>query len=94
MRTLLILLAIGAGRIALGMGPVEEVGAPLPKATTSLGVFMLMRAFASGCSAMTGTEAISDGVPAFQEPQARNAITTLIWMVAILGTGAAIVRYL
>lgn len=51
-----------------------------------LGLFLILRAFASGCSAMTGTEAISNGVPAFKKPEARNARTTLIWMATILGS--------
>jgi amino acid transporter len=51
-----------------------------------LGVFLVLRAFASGCSAMTGTEAISNGVPAFKKPEPQNARKTLIWMAVILGT--------
>ncbi len=45
-----------------------------------LTVLLLMRAFASGCTALTGVEAISDGVPAFQKPQAENAAKTLLMM--------------
>jgi len=51
----------------------------------ALTIFLILRAFASGCAALTGTEAISDGVPAFKPPEWRNARTTLTWMVAILG---------
>ena len=47
-------------------------------------VYLLMRGFAEGCAAMTGTEAISNGVMAFKAPAQRNAATTLSWMVAIL----------
>ncbi|MEP6756408.1 MAG: APC family permease [Chthonomonadales bacterium] len=50
------------------------------------GLALILNAFARGCSAMTGTEAISDGVPSFQEPKAHNAIVTLRWMAAILAT--------
>lgn len=50
-----------------------------------LGLWMILRAFAGGCTAMTGTEAISNGVPAFKEPAPRNAAATLAWMAAILG---------
>src|SRR5205085_2133369 len=55
-------------------------------------VWLLMRAFAAGCTALTGVEAISNGVPAFKPPEAKNAATTLTWMavvmvVLILGTG-------
>ena len=63
-------------------------------ATTSLGLFLILRAFASGCSAMTGTEAISNGVPAFKKPEARNARITLIWMAAILGSLFAGITFL
>jgi len=48
--------------------------------------FILLRAFANGCSAMTGVEAISNGVPMFKNPQVDNATTTTYWMSGILGT--------
>jgi amino acid transporter len=48
--------------------------------------YLLLRAFAEGCVAMTGTEAISNGVGAFRQPSARNAAATLGWMAAILAT--------
>jgi amino acid transporter len=54
-------------------------------ATESVSLFLVLRAFASGCSAMTGVEAISNGVPAFKKPEARNARVTLMWMAIILG---------
>jgi hypothetical protein len=49
-------------------------------------VYLLLRGFAEGCAAMTGTEAISNGVMAFKAPAQKNAATTLGWMVAILAT--------
>src|SRR5205085_4906014 len=49
-------------------------------------VYLLMRGFAEGCAAMTGTEAISNGVMAFKAPAQKNAAITLGWMVAILAT--------
>src|SRR5690606_10012827 len=49
------------------------------------GAFLLARAFASGCAALTGVEAISNGVPAFRKPKSRNAATTL----ALLGVLSA-----
>lgn len=51
-----------------------------------LTLFLILRAFASGTSALTGVEAISNGITAFKEPRSRNAGITLIWMSAILGT--------
>jgi amino acid transporter len=50
----------------------------------SLSLFLLLGAFSNGCTALTGVEAISNGVPAFRNPEARNAATTLIWMSALL----------
>jgi amino acid transporter len=51
-----------------------------------LGVFVLLKGFSSGAVALTGVEAISNGVPAFNKPEAKNAATTLTWMAVILGT--------
>src|SRR5215212_12046602 len=51
----------------------------------ALTIFLILRAFASGCAALTGTEAISDGVPAFKPPEWKNARATLTWMAIILG---------
>jgi amino acid transporter len=51
-----------------------------------LGLFLILRSFAAGCSAMTGVEAISNGIPAFKRPEARNAAITLTWMAVLLGT--------
>ena len=49
-------------------------------------IFLLLKAFASGGAAVTGVEAISNGVPAFKRPEWKNAITTLMWMGILLGT--------
>ncbi|HEY9789137.1 MAG TPA: APC family permease [Candidatus Obscuribacterales bacterium] len=56
------------------------------KAAETFGIVVLLRAFANGCSAMTGTEAVSNGVPAFQEPRSANAAQTLLYMGLILGS--------
>lgn len=56
--------------------------------------FLILRAFAEGCVAMTGTEAISNGVGAFRRPGSKNAATTLGWMAAILATFFLGVSYL
>lgn len=80
---LLMFAVAGIKVLVLGEIPQAEPGDfPLDE---SLSIFLLLRAFASGCAALTGTEAISDGVPAFQEPQAKNAATTLLSMAIILG---------
>jgi amino acid transporter len=54
--------------------------------TAVVGVFLILHAFASGTTALTGVEAISNGITAFREPRSKNAGTTLIWMALILGT--------
>jgi len=53
-------------------------------AATGLTLFLIMRAFASGCTAMTGVEAIANGVQAFKQPESTNARRTLTWMAGIL----------
>jgi amino acid transporter len=52
----------------------------------TLGLFVLLKGFSSGAVALTGVEAISNGVPAFRRPESRNAANTLMWMGIILGT--------
>lgn len=54
--------------------------------TSGYSMFILLRAFASGCSAMTGVEAISNGVPAFKPDSSKNAAITMGWMSVLLGT--------
>jgi amino acid transporter len=78
------LLVVGAIRAATGH--LHAVPTVAPEATQALTIFLVLKAFAGGCSAMTGTEAISNGVPAFQKPESKNAATTLMIMAAILGT--------
>ena len=52
----------------------------------SLGLFLLLKGFSSGAVALTGVEAISNGVPAFRRPESKNAAATMTWMALILGT--------
>ncbi len=52
----------------------------------AVSLFLILRAFANGTSALTGVEAVSNGITAFREPRSRNAGITLIWMAVILGT--------
>ncbi|MBA3268163.1 MAG: APC family permease, partial [Acidimicrobiia bacterium] len=52
----------------------------------SLGLFLILRGFSSGAVALSGVEAISNGVPAFRKPESKNAAKTLLWMAAILGS--------
>jgi amino acid transporter len=79
-----LLVAVGAYRLLTGTLPPA---APSPVASTeALTWFLVLRAFSSGCTAMTGTEAISNGIPAFRPPESRNAAITLGVMALILGT--------
>lgn len=86
-----VMVVVGAVRTALGDIPVAESADFSVKTVelTQVGIILLLlRAFASGCSALTGVEAISNGVPAFRIPKIRNAQTTL----ALMG-GIAIVLF-
>jgi amino acid transporter len=66
--------------------PAVAVSHHLPSATASIGLLLLLRAFASGCSALTGVEAIANDVPSFRRPRARRAQHTEMWLGIILGT--------
>jgi amino acid transporter len=79
------LIVTGIVRASLGHPPVEAPATVLPQASHALTLFLLMRAFSAGCAALTGIEAVSDGVPAFRKPESRNAATTLMIMAGILG---------
>jgi amino acid transporter len=83
--TMFLLIVTGLVRLLFGH-PVS--GAPastaVPAAVQGLTVFLVLRAFASGCTALTGVEAISDGVPVFKPPEGDNAGKTLLWMAGIL----------
>jgi amino acid transporter len=78
--SLTLTFAVAAGRFALGQHPHATVPHALPVGTGTIGVFLLLRAFASGASALTGVEAIANGTTAFRRPQARNAAITLGWL--------------
>ncbi|HXJ77695.1 MAG TPA: APC family permease [Candidatus Methylomirabilis sp.] len=82
--TLSIVVAIGGIRWLLGDLP-SLPPRPIAQATAPLTWFLVLRAFSSGCTALTGVEAISNGVPAFRPPEARNAAITMGWMAGILG---------
>lgn len=70
------------------LGKVEGVLDPIHATETveQVGLFLILRAFSSGCTALTGVEAISNGIQAFKAPKSRNAGITLIWMSTILST--------
>jgi amino acid transporter len=76
------MLAYSALRLVAG-GSTPPVAA-VPQATQPLTAFLILRTFSAGCTALTGIEAISNGVPAFQPPEARNAGRTLIVMALLM----------
>jgi amino acid transporter len=88
---LLVLIGVGCYRIFVkDLGPIpldqlSEEAQELAAGTAALSVLMLLRAFSSGAVALSGVEAVSNGVPAFRRPEARNASMTLAIMAAILG---------
>jgi amino acid transporter len=94
--SLLGVLAIGVVKTLLAGGrPLPVVAPPIqPTTATAASFWILMRAFASGCTAMTGVEAVSNGVTAFKEPAVVHARKTLTAIIAILGVMLAGIAYL
>jgi amino acid transporter len=86
---IIMVITVGLGFFSYLTGSLGVVSNPPPFAFEgTLGVvtpFLLLHAFASGTSALTGIEAISNGITAFKEPRSKNAGITLIWMSSILG---------
>ena len=80
-----IMVLIAAGIFRYLTGGVVAIDAPLPPEAGSapLTTFLLLTAFANGCTAMTGVEAVSNGVPAFRPPEPKNASATLVAMAAL-----------
>jgi amino acid transporter len=66
--------------------PAVPVSHHLPSTVQAVGLLLLLRAFASGCSALTGVEAIANAVPSFRQPRARRAQHTEMWLGILLGT--------
>lgn len=77
-------LLIINGFISNPHGPVNPISDVLTTNYPEIGAILLLRAFSSGCAALTGIEAVSDGIPLFKHPQAVNAKKTLMYMVLIL----------
>ncbi len=88
----LLMIVWGVIRIVTGNVPAPLEGQymidpeALGQVGESLTLFIVLRAFSAGCTALTGIEAISNGIPAFKEPESKNAGQTLIIMVALLST--------
>ncbi len=79
--SLALLIVIGLIRLLTGFAP-ESIAPPQP--AEDISVFLVLRAFAGGCTAMTGVEAIANGVPAFKDPRQQNAAATLMFLAGTL----------
>src|SRR5262249_50821374 len=83
--SLFVLIVYGAAGAIFNFVP-EAPYEPHPPGLEGVGLFLILRAFASGCAALTGLEAVSDAVPAFKKPEANNARIVLTWLGVILIT--------
>ena len=85
--SILLMLGAGAGQLLFGtLTPLTPQTAAAETAFESISLFLLLRAFSSGCTALTGVEVISNGVTAFHHPEPKNAALTMAMMAAVLGT--------
>ncbi len=84
--TLLIVLAVGGWQVVHAAGhPLPATPLPaIPPVTQMFSWWLILKVFSSGCTAMTGVEAVSNGVTAFREPTRKNAKTTLTIIIALL----------
>jgi amino acid transporter len=73
------------GGVLIRSHPMIPVHTSVPTTTETLGLLLLLKSFASGCSALTGVEAIANAVPSFRRPRARRAQHTEMWLGIILG---------
>src|SRR5712671_5133844 len=96
--SLLCAIHIGVSKTVLAGGHPVPVVAPPPSLAvplaTSVSLWLLLQVFSNGCTAMTGVEAVSNGVRAFREPAVRNAQRTLTVIIALLGILLAGIAYL
>jgi amino acid transporter len=85
----MMFVTVGVGLVRYLTGSLGQVVAPpsleVVQTMGAVTLFLILHAFSSGTTALTGVEAISNGISAFREPRSRNAATTLIWMSVILG---------
>lgn len=85
--TMIATMGIGLFRHFTGsLGPVTDAPPLETHELQAVSLFLLLHAFSSGTTALTGVEAISNGITAFREPRSRNAGITLLWMSCILGS--------
>ena len=85
--SILLMLGAGLGQLLFGgLAPVTQQSLTAQTAVESVSLFLLLRAFSSGCTALTGVEVISNGVSAFRKPEPRNAAITMVMMALVLAT--------
>jgi amino acid transporter len=91
--SLIVLITVGLVRVFIlkNIDPIDPAkvskeAVEFSEGSKSLGLMMLLRAFSSGAVALSGVEAVSNGVPAFKKPESKNAASTIVAMGAILGT--------
>jgi amino acid transporter len=86
--TLLFILSMAAVIVGglIRTNPAVALNHNVGSATETVGILLLLKAFASGCSALTGVEAIANAVPEFRKPRARRAQHTEVWLGVLLGT--------
>lgn len=94
--TLMVMIVVGVIRVIMSGGhPVPMAALPAPgPVTASVSLWLLLKVFASGCTALTGVEAVSNGVRAFREPGVKNAQLTLSVIIFILAILLAGISYL
>jgi amino acid transporter len=94
----MMFLTVGVGMARYLAGTLGKVVDPPPlemvHTAQAVTLFLILRAFSGGTTALTGVEAISNGITAFKEPRSRNAGITLIWMSTILGTLLLLITFL
>lgn len=93
---LFILIVVGIYQVFTGQAPTN-LHAPVGTPVAGITLFLLLRAFASGCSALTGVEAISNAIPNFKDPAPKNAAKTLMIMgglLAVLFSGIVYLAYI
>ncbi|NJP58728.1 APC family permease, partial [Salmonella enterica subsp. enterica serovar Typhimurium] len=94
---LALVILIGVGIWDISSGQINTNShSPIGTAVPGISLFFLLRAFSSGCSALTGVEAVSNAVPNFKEPEAKKAVHTLVLMgiiLAILFSGIMFLAY-
>src|SRR4029079_13230227 len=81
--SMLSLLAVGAWHVLFSSVAPVAAAAPMQPRGQALTLFLVLTAFSNGCTAMTGVEAVSNGVPAFRKPESKNAAETMLMMAGL-----------